>query len=363
MSRNAFTLHSLRGSVPYMLDQLHRVDRWLTATLGALIMISMVPTAPAVTRHVVVVSSHQSVLTPAQIRYDSLLACPTTLDQIGRVVIPVKINGLGPFRFVIDTGANHSAISARVALLLNVKSKMHTRVELEGITGSNITRALKIRTIQAGALTIRNVFVPVIDTPMMAGADGILGLAGFPSISLFVNFPHNRVEITRTLTPGVRFDYSRIHTETVAGGLMAVPAYVKNIRTLAIIDTGSERTLGNIALRSALHMQPDIGKPESITVVFGATNQIEIGRLARSPPISVGSLRVLGAEIIFGNFHIFKIWKLDQRPAIILGMDILGTVNALGFDFKQHELFVDRKIRFRSSNFDMQTYQVSTKIH
>ena len=34
----------------------------------------------------------------------------TTRDRIGRIWAPVTIDGKGPFRLVLDTGANHSAV-------------------------------------------------------------------------------------------------------------------------------------------------------------------------------------------------------------------------------------------------------------
>ena len=48
---------------------------------------------------------------------DLLFASPTTRDHIGRVVVPVTLNGQGPFRFIVDTGANHSTISPQLAVV------------------------------------------------------------------------------------------------------------------------------------------------------------------------------------------------------------------------------------------------------
>src|ERR1700730_7918469 len=45
---------------------------------------------------------------------------PTRRDQIGRIWAPVMINGHGPFRLVLDTGASHSAVTALVALALGI---------------------------------------------------------------------------------------------------------------------------------------------------------------------------------------------------------------------------------------------------
>jgi hypothetical protein len=166
-----------------------------------------------------------------------------------------------------------------------------------------------------------------------------VGIAGLTAQTLLVDFQHNRVVLADTLDPAVRFSYSRVHTELVDGGLMTAIAYVGDVRVLAIIDTGSERSLGNPALQKALRVRNDPGHVEPVTAVYGATRQVEAGRIFHSPVITVGPLRVEDVDLIYGDFHIFKLWKLEHTPAIILGMDVLGTVNALGFDFRHHDLY------------------------
>ena len=273
--------------------------------------------------------------------YDSLFACPTTLDHIGRVVAPVMVDGQGPFRFVIDTGASRSSVGPSLVEALGLKMSKVPSLQLEGITGSAPVSAVTIDRLDAGSLTIQDSPMPVLWAPVMAGADGILGVAGLTDQTLLVDFQHNRVVLGNSLNPSVRFNYSRVHTEVVDGGLMTAVAYVGDIRVLAIIDTGSERTLGNPALQKALRVRSSKqGQLEPVTSVYGATRQVESGQIVASPVISMGPLRVEGVDLIYGDFHIFKLWKLEQTPAIILGMDVLGTVNALGFDFRHHALYV-----------------------
>jgi Aspartyl protease len=288
----------------------------------------------------VVSRSDAPLLSAGQAQYESLFACPTTLDHIGRVVVPVLVNGKGPFRFVIDTGASHSTVSPRLVHELGLTVSQVPLINLEGITGSAPVPAVMIRTLKAGSMVIRDTSVPVLETPMMAGTDGILGIAGISDISLLVDFQRNRVRIARALEPDIRFEYSRVHTRFVSGGLMAIPAYVGHVRVLAIIDTGSERTLGNPALRAALRLDEAPGQLDPVTAVYGATRQVETGLMVASPTIALGPLRVNGVGIIYGDFHIFKVWGLESRPAMILGMDVLGTVQGLGFDFGSRDLFV-----------------------
>jgi hypothetical protein len=44
--------------------------------------------------------------------------------------------------------------------------------------------------------------------------------------------------------------------------------------------------------------------------------------------------------IVYGDFHIFKVWAMQDKPAMILGMDVLGTVASLNIDFKNQDLYV-----------------------
>src|SRR5207248_11492827 len=61
---------------------------------------------------------------------------PTLRDRIGRIWAPVLINGKAPFRLLLDTGASHSAIIARVADRLGIDAQAPETVLLRGFTGS-----------------------------------------------------------------------------------------------------------------------------------------------------------------------------------------------------------------------------------
>ncbi len=301
-------------------------------------------------------------VTKAEGQYDSLFACPTTLDHIGRVVAPVMVNGR-PFRFVVDTGASRSSVGPSLVEALGLKMSKAPTLQLEGITGSAPVSAVTIDRLRAGSIDIQHTPMPVLWAPVMAGADGILGVAGMTEQTLLVDFEHNRVVLGDDLDPSVRFRYSRVRTEVVDGGLMTAVAYVGNVRVLAIIDTGSERTLGNPALQRVLRVHTDPGHVEPVTSVYGATQQVEAGQMVHSPVIAIGPLRVEGVDLIYGNFHIFKLWRLENTPAIILGMDVLGTVNALGFDFRHHELYVASARTTGDPFSDIHSYTSPTASH
>jgi predicted aspartyl protease len=271
---------------------------------------------------------------------DAMLASPTTRDHIGRVVVPVMINGRGPFRFIVDTGASHSTVSPTVVQALGLKPSEVPSIVLDGITGSAQVSAVTIDRLQAGALTLSGTPMPVVWAPVMAGADGILGAAGLTNQSLVVDFEHNRVRIADEVEPAIRSDSMRIHGLRLTGGLMTVDTRVGGVRVLAVVDTGSERTLGNLALRDAVTIHRTAGVMARVTSVYGATKQVEPGEVIDAPVIAVGSLRLVGVELVYGDFHIFKVWGMQDKPAMIIGMDVLGTVGSLGIDYKNHDVYV-----------------------
>ena len=68
---------------------------------------------------------------------------PTTRDRIGRIWAPVLINGKGPYRLVLDTGASRPAVMQRVVDELGLPVQANA-VRLRGATGSAIVPAVKV---------------------------------------------------------------------------------------------------------------------------------------------------------------------------------------------------------------------------
>src|SRR5262245_52659548 len=54
---------------------------------------------------------------PASVRADTRasVGIPLALEMDGRIAVAVRVNGAGPFRFRLDTGASRTVISSRLA--------------------------------------------------------------------------------------------------------------------------------------------------------------------------------------------------------------------------------------------------------
>ena len=132
---------------------------------------------------------------------EPLFAAPTRLDRIGRVMTHVMVNGKGPFRFVIDTGASRSTLAPHLARALDCTHSVGRNVMLNGVTGAAEVPTVAVDSIEIGALKFVDQNLPVIFTSIMGNADGILGVAGFHDQRIDVDFKRDRVQRARFQRP------------------------------------------------------------------------------------------------------------------------------------------------------------------
>ncbi|MDP9065041.1 MAG: retroviral-like aspartic protease family protein, partial [Pseudomonadota bacterium] len=261
---------------------------------------------------------------------------PTRRDQIGRIWAPVFINGRGPFRLVLDTGASHSGVTAMVALALGLPLDRSPPVTMLGVTGSATVPTIRVDSLSVGDVSVDSPILPIVPDAM-GGAQGILGSEGLANKRIFIDFRHDQIAITFSRGEKSGRDFARIPFRSLRGQLIVVDALVGGIRTKAIIDTGGQTTIANLALRDALSRtdQRRRGRPDQIV---GATMAVENGEIIATPAIELGTVRMMDPGVTFANLYIFKRWKLTGEPAILIGMDALGVLDTLIIDYREHEL-------------------------
>lgn len=270
-------------------------------------------------------------------------AVPTKRDRAGRVLAPVMVNGQGPFRFILDTGANRAVLSPHVAALLKLQASDATPLAVHGVTGSAVLPAVAVDSLTAGEVTLaRNKLMPVLSADVLANADGILGIEGLGTARIDIDFKNDRVRISESngrkrAPPG----FLTIPASLRLGGLLMVRGRVGRVRVQAIIDTGAERTLGNLALRDALLGKRNTQTDERMSrTVYGATPELTEGSAIIAPTIFLGEAELRDLEVTFGDLHVFRIWELEDTPAILIGMDLLGIVQRIIIDYRRSELQV-----------------------
>jgi predicted aspartyl protease len=258
----------------------------------------------------------------------------TTRDRIGRIWAPVLIDGKGPFRLVLDTGANHSAVIPSTAAALGSPGSA-TATVVTGFTGSAVVPTITVDRMEVGDLLLGPTSLPVV-ADVFGGAQGVLGNEGLAGKRIVADFSHDRLEIATSHSEPAHIGFSVVQLKVAEGGLLLADIKVGGVRCKAIIDTGAQGTIGNRPLQNALMRHPprDVKRAQ----VTGVTLDVQTGDSVPAPQIELGGLTIRGVHITFGDMYLFQHWHMTDKPVLLLGMDLLGSFDTLIIDYRLKEL-------------------------
>src|SRR5262245_52337358 len=261
-------------------------------------------------------------------------AAPTLRDRIGRVWVPVVIDGKGPFRLVLDTGATTSAIVSPLAERLGLSVAGTARTRLQGATGAATVPYVTVQQMEVGDLLLNDAKLLIVPD-VFGGAEGVLGTQGLADKRIRVDFRRDLIEIEfsrdKPRPPGL----SVVKFTVARGRLPMVDLSIGGVRTRAIIDTGAQQTIGNTSLREALLLK---SREVHDADVIGVTLDVAQGESIRTPPIALGGVEIRNLHVTFGEMAIFEHWQLTREPALLIGMDVLGTLETFVIDYPRREL-------------------------
>jgi predicted aspartyl protease len=250
------------------------------------------------------------------------------------MTVEVFINAQGPFNFVIDTGADRSALSTTLAERLGLERGPD--VMLHGVGGSALTPTAKVPLMVAGDARMKDAELPVL-TPERLGVDGLLGVDMLEDRNVIMDFRRKRLEVRRssplsTAYPGAR--EVSVLADARFGRLAVANARVSGVRCVAFIDSGSGASMGNMALAQAIKLRVR-RKPEPAMAIrlIGAAGEATVGELRIVRSIEMGALRMTNLPLVLADLHIFDVWNLNSRPAVLLGVDVLRMFARVELDF------------------------------
>jgi len=278
---------------------------------------------------------------------DAAAQLETAFDEAKRMVVPAYINGRGPFGFVVDTGANRSVVATEVAALCSLSSA--GQAEVHGIAGAEPANLVAVRRLAVGQVVSSGLILPVVPRAHL-GADGLLGVDILRGRQMSLNFAQNRfaigdsgqgTEIGRDSNSRIPSHVDPIHVDATYrfGQLVILDAQVGQVPVSAFLDSGSQVTVGNRALRDAVvRAIPDFGVRLAPVPLISATGQTAIGEFAPLPTLRLGGMAVNQVIGIFAQLHIFDLWKLADRPAILIGVDVLRHFHEVVLDFGRKQV-------------------------
>ena len=306
---------------------LARRAAWSAVLCGlpsAFAQVPLPPTEPATSAEEIIVAAPEP-------RY----VAPTLRDRIGRVWAPVYVNGQGPLRLVLDTGASSSAVTREAAERLGLSLANARTVLLRGVTGAKETMMVDVDKIEIGDLIVEPARLLVIDDAF-GGAEGVLAGRGLGDRRILIEFRKDHIDVRRSKNQRAPAGFTVLPVKLIRGHVPTVEVAVGRVRARAIIDTGAQQTTGNLALRDALLKRRRLDEKEAS--IIGVTGDVQEGPTSGVPPIMLDTVAVRNVQITFVDLHIFQHWKLTREPALMIGMDVLGVLDTMIIDYRRREL-------------------------
>ena len=259
-------------------------------------------------------------------------------DNADRMTVPVSVSGRGPFEFLVDTGSERTVISRELASQLQLSSGR--AAILHSVMGAN-----DVTTVHIPHLKVSSNVISVTDAPALSasniGADGMLGIDSLRSQRVLFDFTTKTMSITPSSQPAERMDGDTIvvRARTRNGRLIFTQAKIDGRKVSVIVDTGSEVTIANMALQKMLTKRGHSLLPDSV-MIESVTGEQMNAAVARVPEIELGGVKLKDLSVAFADAHIFRQLDLDEKPALLLGMNAMKAFDRISIDFAK------KKVRF-----------------
>lgn len=122
-------------------------------------------------------------------------AIPVTIDAHGGIVVEVRVNEAGPYRFLLDTGTSRSIVSDVLARQLAAPTVAKSDVVTNA--GSEVRLVVRLTSLAVASARVNDVLAPVLPESDLAqigpGVRGVLGQDFLSAFNYTLDYRHARV--------------------------------------------------------------------------------------------------------------------------------------------------------------------------
>jgi predicted aspartyl protease len=155
--------------------------------------------------------------------------------------VGVRIDGKGPFKFVLDTGAQGSVLTEGLARELGLPDMGHALAGPPGSAAPVPATITRIEELDLGDAQIFGVFAVWLNmSTLFTGTEaprGVLSASSFPSLLITFDYPAQQVALQRGALPAA--DGQSVFEWDAAERLPSVPLTINGLQLIGHVDTGS----------------------------------------------------------------------------------------------------------------------------
>jgi len=254
-----------------------------------------------------------------------------------RLAVEVHVNGSGPYKFVVDSGADTSVVGLRIARGLALP--LGNPAVVNSMTARHIVDRVQVAELSVGSSKFRNLQLPALKE-IDVGGDGLIGIDALVQQRLLMDFEKKLIKVEDGRIPFKPLPGEIVVTaKRKRGQLILTQVRAAGLPLEAVIDTGSEVTIGNIKLRDKLiRGNRDKFWTVEATGVTGVTMEMQMAVIGE---LQLGPVTLRNVPMAFADVPPFDLFGLSGGPALLLGTDMLENFRRVSLDFR------NRKIRFQ----------------
>lgn len=277
-------------------------------------------------------------------------------EAYDRMTVPVTVQGTGPYRFLVDTGADRTAVSRDLVKRLGLSPG--NEASLHSISGVSTVATATVSQLQLTRRAVNVVDAPVLESANM-GADGILGVDSLRSQRIEFDFVGQTMSIVPSASRETRDDGDSIVIQAARrnGRLVVTEAKINGRPLTIVLDTGAQVSVGNDALRRLLLRGKSARGLQSVELQSVTGDKIA-GEYALVHELTLGGLTLNSLAVVFADAHTFKQLKLNDRPALLLGMNAMRAFKKVSIDFANRKF---RVVLPEHSSLDVQTARLGDR--
>jgi predicted aspartyl protease len=258
-------------------------------------------------------------------------------DRHDRMTVAVRLGGNGPYRFLVDTGADRTAISRELAARLKLEPA--GVASLHSVTGVSRVETARVPSLQLTRKEVKVANAPLLSSTHM-GADGILGVDSLRSQRVLFDFKAKTMSIVPSAERAVRDEEGTIVVQARErnGRLILSRASADGVTVPVVLDTGSEISVGNEALRRKLSRDRKALARMGTVELTSVTGHKLVGEYMILKRLEIGGIVLTNLAIVFADAHTFRRIGLDDKPAVLLGMNAISAFDKVSIDFANKKL-------------------------
>jgi predicted aspartyl protease len=263
---------------------------------------------------------------------------PLTWDATGHVLVPTLVDGKGPYDFILDTGADESAVYHWFAKSLALPQGESR--ELSGATGSEQMVGTRLSAISLDGHEIHDIDADTVpDRPDGAKIAGIAGVDLMAHQLAVIDFACKTFALRPVASVGEDITGNGaqlIKAGSIAGGnQLTLPVTVNGISGTATLDTGSRSTQINSVFAAAAGISPNSEAFKDIAT-RGATKTSISARVGPIGTVQFAGITHPHAMARVVDMPYLKEAGLANVPAMNLGLDLLrGTRLTLDYSARR----------------------------